>query len=46
MLQTISTEILNGNVKKKSDAHSLFKVEPSKVDRVYDMVIQKGLTLA
>ncbi|KAK9924351.1 hypothetical protein M0R45_032726 [Rubus argutus] len=46
MLQTISTQILNGNVKKKSDAHSLFKVEPSKVDRVYDMVIQKGLTLA
>lgn len=46
MLQTISREILNGNVMKKSDAHSLFKVEPSKVDRVYDMVIRKGLTLA
>ncbi|XP_062015587.1 transcriptional adapter ADA2-like [Rosa rugosa] len=46
MLQTISTEISSGNVKKKSDAHSLFKVEPSKVDRVYDMVIRKGLTLA
>ncbi|XP_050381355.1 transcriptional adapter ADA2-like isoform X2 [Argentina anserina] len=46
MLQTISTEILSGNVKKKSDAHSLFKVDPNKVDRVYDMVIRKGLTLA
>ncbi|KAL6135122.1 hypothetical protein ACLB2K_067350 [Fragaria x ananassa] len=46
MLQTISTETLNGNVKKKSEAHSLFKVDPDKVDRVYDMVIQKGLTLA
>ncbi|KAM5580387.1 transcriptional adapter ADA2 [Rosa sericea] len=46
MLQTISTEISSGNVKKKSDAHSLFKVEPSKVDRVYDVAIRKGLTLA
>ncbi|BBG99896.1 homolog of yeast ADA2 2A [Prunus dulcis] len=43
MLQIISTEIENGNVKKKSDAHSLFKVEPSKVDRVYDMLVKKGM---
>ncbi|BFG25922.1 hypothetical protein CerSpe_121960 [Prunus speciosa] len=43
MLQIISTEIENGNVKKKSDAHSLLKVEPSKVDRVYDMLVKKGM---
>ncbi|CAB4315964.1 unnamed protein product [Prunus armeniaca] len=46
MLQTISTEIPNGNVKKKSDAHSLFKVEPCKVDRVYDMLVKKGMAQA
>ncbi|CAN1222987.1 Transcriptional adapter ADA2 [Linum perenne] len=43
MLQIISTEVLKGSVKKKSDAHSLFKVEPSKVDRVYDMLVKKGI---
>ncbi|CAL9003546.1 unnamed protein product [Prunus brigantina] len=46
MLQTISTEIPNGNVKKKSDAHSLFKVEPCKVDRVYNMLVKKGMAQA
>ncbi|GKV20822.1 hypothetical protein SLEP1_g30885 [Rubroshorea leprosula] len=43
MLQILSMEILKGNISKKSDAHSLFKVEPSKVDRVYDMLVQKGV---
>ncbi|KAB2613456.1 transcriptional adapter ADA2a-like, partial [Pyrus ussuriensis x Pyrus communis] len=46
MLQTISTEIVNGNVKKQADAHRLFKVEPSKVDRVYDMLVKKGMAEA
>lgn len=46
MLQTISIEIVNGNVKKQADARSLFKVEPSKVDRVYDMLVQKGMAQA
>jgi transcriptional adapter 2-alpha len=43
MLEVISVEILKGNVTKKSDAHSLFKVEPSKVDEVYDMLVKKGV---
>ncbi|XP_027343936.1 transcriptional adapter ADA2-like isoform X2 [Abrus precatorius] len=41
MLQTISLEISKGSVTKKSDAHTLFKVDPSKVDRVYDMLVKK-----
>ncbi|KAL3624622.1 hypothetical protein CASFOL_031290 [Castilleja foliolosa] len=44
MLQTMSMGILNGNVTKKSDAHGLFNVDPSKVDKVYDMLIRKGIT--
>ncbi|XP_027932094.1 transcriptional adapter ADA2a-like isoform X3 [Vigna unguiculata] len=43
MKQTISLEISKGSVTKKSDAHKLFKVEPSKVDRVYDMLVKKGV---
>ncbi|KAH1099404.1 hypothetical protein GLYMA_13G006200v4 [Glycine max] len=43
MLQTLSLEISKGSVTKKSDAHALFKVEPSKVDRVYDMLVTKGV---
>ncbi|TKY47885.1 Transcriptional adapter ADA2 [Spatholobus suberectus] len=43
MLQTMSLEISKGTVTKKSDAHTLFKVEPSKVDRVYDMLAEKGV---
>ncbi|XWS12953.1 hypothetical protein CRYUN_Cryun37aG0134100 [Craigia yunnanensis] len=43
MLQIISEEIFNGNVTKKADAHRLFKMEPSKIDRVYDMLIKKGI---
>ncbi|MBA0721492.1 hypothetical protein Golax_009030 [Gossypium laxum] len=43
MLQTLSMEIMKGNISKKSDAHNLFKVEPSKVDKVYDMLVKKGI---
>ena len=46
MLQTIATEVWNGNVTKKADAHSLFMVDPSKVDKVYEMVVEKGITSA
>lgn len=46
MLQIMSVEILKGNVTKKSDAHSLFKVESSKVDKVYDMLVKKGIAQA
>ncbi|KAH9625693.1 hypothetical protein KSS87_019188 [Heliosperma pusillum] len=43
MLETMSMEVMKGNISKKSDAHSLFGVLPSKVDRVYDMLVKKGL---
>lgn len=43
MQETLSVEIFQGNVTKKSDAHRLFKIEPSKVDRVYDMLAKKGI---
>ncbi|KAG8364486.1 hypothetical protein BUALT_Bualt18G0002300 [Buddleja alternifolia] len=43
MLQTMSNGIFKGNVTKKSDAHSLFNVDPGKVDKVYDMLVKKGI---
>lgn len=43
ILQTMSMEVMNGNITKKSDAHSLFKVDPIKVDRIYDMLVKKGI---
>ncbi|CAA0837045.1 Transcriptional adapter ADA2b [Striga hermonthica] len=43
MLQTMSVGILNGNVTKKSDAQGLFNVDPNKVDKVYDMLMRKGI---
>ncbi|XP_073021986.1 transcriptional adapter ADA2-like isoform X1 [Primulina eburnea] len=46
MLQTMSMGILNGNLSKKSDAHCLFNVDPGKVDKVYDMLVKKGIALA
>lgn len=46
MLEILSVEIYKGNVSKKSDAHNLFKVEPNKVDRVYDMLVRKGIAQA
>ncbi|PIN20368.1 Histone acetyltransferase complex SAGA/ADA, subunit ADA2 [Handroanthus impetiginosus] len=46
MLQTMSMGILNGNLTKKSDAHGLFNVDPDKVDKVYDMLIRKGIAQA
>ncbi|KAF7815204.1 transcriptional adapter ADA2a-like [Senna tora] len=41
MLKIMSLEISKGSLTKKSDAYDLFKVEPSKVDRVYDMLVEK-----
>lgn len=43
MLQTMSMGILNGNITNKSDAHGLFNVDASKVDKVYDMLMKKGI---
>jgi len=36
-------EISNGRVTKKSDAYPLFKFSPSKIDRIYDMLVEKGV---
>ncbi|XP_073127088.1 transcriptional adapter ADA2b-like [Henckelia pumila] len=43
MVETMTTEISNGNVTKSSDAHTLFKVDPEKIDKVFDMLIKKGI---
>ncbi|KAL0890239.1 hypothetical protein Bca101_014222 [Brassica carinata] len=43
MQQVMSHEIFKGNVTKKSDAYSLFEIDPTKVDRVYDMLVKKGI---
>ncbi|XP_056158376.1 transcriptional adapter ADA2a-like isoform X2 [Syzygium oleosum] len=46
MLHVMSIEMLRGNLTKNTDAHGLFRVEPSKVDRVYDMFLSKGIAQA
>ncbi|KAK9089871.1 hypothetical protein Scep_028953 [Stephania cephalantha] len=43
MLEVMTKEIFNGNISKKPDAYRFFHVEPSKVDRVYDMLVRKGI---
>lgn len=44
MLEKLSIEVLNGHIAQKSDAHRLFNVDPNKVDRVYDMLLKKGIS--
>lgn len=46
MSQTMSMGIFNGNITKKSDAHGLFNVDPNKIDKVYEMLVKKGLAQA
>ncbi|KAJ6680589.1 TRANSCRIPTIONAL ADAPTER ADA2B [Salix purpurea] len=46
MLHIMSIEITKGTLSNKTDAHSLFKVESSKVDKVYDMLMKKGIARA
>ncbi|XP_065012596.1 transcriptional adapter ADA2-like isoform X1 [Musa acuminata AAA Group] len=41
MQETLVQEIYKGNIINKSDAHGLFKVDPVKVDKVYDIVKRK-----
>ncbi|XP_076887654.1 transcriptional adapter ADA2-like isoform X2 [Bidens hawaiensis] len=43
MLEKLSIEVMNGHISQKSDAHRLFSVYPNKVDRVYDMLLKKGI---
>ena len=46
MQEVMTKEIFSGNITKKSDAQPLFKIEASKVDRVYDMLAKKGIAQA
>ncbi|KAL9253792.1 Transcriptional adapter ADA2-like protein [Drosera capensis] len=45
MIKVMSMEIMKGNITKRSDAYGLFKVDTSKVDRVYDMLQKKGIAV-
>ncbi|XP_031492465.1 transcriptional adapter ADA2-like isoform X2 [Nymphaea colorata] len=42
MKEVLMLEALKGSVLKKADAYELFKVEPSKVDRVYELATKMG----
>ncbi|KAK9078144.1 hypothetical protein SSX86_002201 [Deinandra increscens subsp. villosa] len=43
ILEKLTIEVMNGHITQKSDAHRLFNVDPAKVDRVYDMLLKKGI---
>lgn len=43
MQEVMSIKILSGNITKKSDAYPYFNIEPPRVDRVYDMLVKKGI---
>ncbi|CAK7324886.1 unnamed protein product [Dovyalis caffra] len=43
MQMVMTNEIFSGKISKRSDAHPLFSIEASKVDRVYDMLVKKGI---
>ncbi|KAM7264973.1 hypothetical protein ACFE04_002656 [Oxalis oulophora] len=43
MQEELSKDIFKGNVLNKCDAHQMFKMESSKIDRVYDMLVKKGI---
>ncbi|KAI9159767.1 hypothetical protein LWI28_001745 [Acer negundo] len=45
MQEVISRGVFSGNVTKKADGHQFFKIDPNIVDRVYDMLVKKGLAL-
>ncbi|KAF9590383.1 hypothetical protein IFM89_034093 [Coptis chinensis] len=41
--EVISIKIFEGIITKKSDAHRFFKVDSTKVDKVYDILTRKGI---
>lgn len=44
MQEDLSVQMIAGNVSSKSDAHQMFKnMDTIKIDRVYDMLIKKGI---
>ncbi|CAI9783986.1 unnamed protein product [Fraxinus pennsylvanica] len=43
MLEFMTIQMMSGNINQKSDAYSFFQIEPTKIDRVYDMLLKKGM---
>ncbi|XAR53874.1 hypothetical protein NMG60_11022583 [Bertholletia excelsa] len=43
MQEILTVQIMRGGITKKSDAYPFLKIEPSKVDRIYDMLVKKGI---
>lgn len=43
MQEMISVKVFSGDVTSNADAHCLFNMEPTKIDRVYNMLIRKGI---
>ncbi|XP_051133716.1 transcriptional adapter ADA2b-like isoform X2 [Andrographis paniculata] len=39
----MTMHVLSGSISKKTDAHSFFQIEPEIVDKVYDVLLKKGL---
>ncbi|KAM3345185.1 transcriptional adapter ADA2b isoform X1 [Capsicum galapagoense] len=44
MQEVLTIQIYSGNITRKSDAYPLFQIEATKVDRVYDMLLKKGVS--
>ncbi|KAL2475777.1 Transcriptional adapter ADA2b [Abeliophyllum distichum] len=43
MLEFMTIQMMSGNINQKSDAYSFFQIDPTKIDRVYDMLLKKGM---
>ncbi|CAI9782150.1 unnamed protein product [Fraxinus pennsylvanica] len=43
MLEFMTIQMMSGNINQKSHAYSFFQIEPTKIDRVYDMLLEKGM---
>lgn len=44
--EVIAAKIFEGNITKKSDVHPFFKVDPNKLDKVYELLVRKGIAQA
>ncbi|CAK9156817.1 unnamed protein product [Ilex paraguariensis] len=45
MQEYMTIQIFSGSITKRGDLYPLFKIDPTKVDRVYDMLVKKGIAL-
>lgn len=41
--QLLAIKIFSGEISSISDARRLFRMEPSKIDRIYEMLVKKGI---